>query len=108
MPEWAAILTGSRDNLDENASHLDCRAATYRVIAEVRFGTKHSPEHACKSQSAQSDGSSLAKSICADARTLPANVAAIALREVAHRSRGVSKIHPLMFGIPLRASAPPS
>jgi len=48
MPEWAAILSGSRDNLDKNASHLDCRAATDRVIAEVLFGAKHSPEHVCK------------------------------------------------------------
>jgi len=37
-----------RDNFDKNASHLDCRAATCRVIAEVLFGAKHSPEHACK------------------------------------------------------------
>jgi len=47
MHEWAAILIGSRDTLDENASHLECCAATYRVIAEVLSGTKHSPEQAC-------------------------------------------------------------
>ena len=85
------------------------RATATRAIVEGLFGAKHIPEGVWKTQDLRNRTIRLVQSGFALMRGgYRKTAAAITPREVAHSSRGVSKIHPLIFGIPLRVSAPPS
>jgi Uncharacterized conserved protein (DUF2285) len=82
---------------------------SYRAIVEGLFGTNHIPKRARKTHELRNWTIRLVQSGFALMRGgYCETAAAIAPQEVAHSSRGVSKIHPLIFGIPLRVSAPPS
>ena len=84
------------------------RATATRAIVEGLFGAKHIPEGVWKTQDLRNRTIRLVQSGSALMRG--------GYRELLRKSRrnkwllvpeGVSKIHPLIFGIPLGLSAPP-